>query len=517
MLNITKEMDFIMKKAVVKVDRDFYIGVTDKRIYGSFVEHIGRCVYGGIYDPIYSDSDDMGFRRDVLELTKELDISVVRYPGGNFVSGYNWEDGIGPKDKRPKRSELAWLATETNEIGTDEFTEWCRRANTKPMMAVNLGTGGPDTARNIVEYCNRSSGTYWSDLRIQNGYEIPHDIKLWCLGNEMDGSWQIGHKKAEEYARIALEAGKVMKLVDPEIELVACGSSSMGMPTFGHWETTVLEEVYDICDYISLHIYFGNRDDDLPNFLAKSVEMDSFINTVVSICDYIKGKNRKKKTINLSFDEWNIWYHSTDKIEAYMKNRSWDIAPAFNEDIYNFEDALLFGSMILSLLRRADRVKIACLAQLVNVIAPIITVTGGGSYKQSIYYPFLHASKFGRGKVLQTLVECDKYDSKDFCDVPILDTLAVENEENNELTVFAVNKDVNNDILASFSLHEYEDYEPIEFIVLHNGDGKAFNSVKKPDMVVPLSKSPPKMDNGILEVQFSKLSWNVLRIKKKGN
>ena len=503
-----------MKKAAVKVERDFFIGVTDKRIYGSFVEHIGRCVYGGIYDPSCPDCDELGFRKDVIEMTKELDVPIVRYPGGNFVSGYNWEDGIGPRDERPKRSELAWFATETNEIGTDEFIQWCRRANTEAMMAVNLGTRGVDAARNLVEYCNHSSGTYWSDLRRQNGYNDPHGIKVWCLGNEMDGPWQIGHKTAKEYSRIALEAGKAMKWVDPTIELVACGSSHMRMPTFGQWEATVLEEAYDVADYISLHIYFDNVEDNLANFLAKSVEMDDFINTVVSICDYVKGKKRQKKTINLSFDEWNVWYHSTEANEAYMKSRTWDVAPAFNEDIYNFEDALLFGSMILSLLRRADRVKMACLAQLVNVIAPIITVTGGGSYKQSIYYPFLHASRYGRGRVLRTLTECDKYDSKDYTDVPVLDSIVVENEERGELTIFAVNKDLTEDILTKFTLREYESYKPIEHILLHHEEGKASNSMEQPDVVVPVSRSLAKMDDGVLEVVLPKLSWNVLRFKR---
>jgi len=503
-----------MKKAKVILDKDFFVGITDKRIFGSFVEHIGRCVYGGIYDPTCRDSDELGFRKDVIAMTKELGIPVVRYPGGNFVSGYNWEDGIGSKDMRPRRAEQAWFAVETNEVGTDEFAEWCRRADTEAMMAVNLGTRGPDAARDMVEYCNHPSGTAWSDLRIKNGYKEPHKIKLWCLGNEMDGTWQIGHKTAEEYARIATEAGKVMKWADPSIELVACGSSNARMSTFGKWEATVLDEAYDVSDYISLHIYFDNIEDNLPNFLAKSVEMDDYINTVVSICDYIKGKKKVKKDINLSFDEWNVWYHAFPDNEAYIKRREWEVGPAFNEDIYNFEDALLFGSMMLSLLRRADRVKIACLAQLVNVIAPFMTVNGGGSYKQSIYYPFLHASTYGRGKVLRTLTECCKYDSKDYTDVPVLDTLAVENEEKGELTIFAVTKDTEEDILTNFSLREYEGYKPIEHIVLQNTNLKAVNSIEKPDVVIPETKPVPKMDNGTLEVLFPKLSWNVLRLKK---
>ena len=502
-----------MKKAKVILDRDFYIGRTDDRIFGSFVEHLGRCVYGGIYDPACPDSDDMGFRKDVIAMTKELGVSMVRYPGGNFVSGYKWEDGIGPRGERPCCTDLAWFTVENNGIGVDEFIEWSRRAGVAPMMAINLGTRGMDAARNLVEYCNHPSGTRWSDLRVKNGAHAPHGIKLWCLGNEMDGPWQIGHKTAAEYGRVAHEAGKVMKWVDPAIELVACGSSNSKMPTFGEWEATVLDEAYDIADYISLHIYFSNAEDNLPNFLAKSTEMDSFIETVISICDYVKARKKSKKQINLSFDEWNVWYHSR---EADKKNKRWQIAPPILEDIYNFEDALLFGSMIMSLLRHADRVKIACLAQLVNVIAPIMTATGGGSYRQPIFYPFMHASNYGRGKVLRTVAECGKYDSSEYADVPVLDTVAVENEENEELTIFAVTKDMDDDILAHVSLREYGGYEPVGHIALQCGDGKAVNSFERPDAVSPVVKPLPKIENGATDVLLPRLSWNVLRFKKRG-
>ena len=500
-----------MKKATVKLDKDFVIGKIDDRIYGNFVEHIGRCVYGGIYDPTAPCADEMGFRKDILDITRELRVPMVRYPGGNFVSGYNWEDGIGPKAQRPKRTELAWNSIETNAFGTDEFMEWCKRAGTQPMMAVNLGTGGVDRARNMVEYCNHPNGTHWSDLRKRNGTQNPHDVKLWCLGNEMDGPWQIGHKTAQEYGRIAHEAGKAMKWVDPSIELVACGSSNMRMPTFGDWESTVLDEAYNIADYVSLHIYFSNLSNDLPNFLAKSVEMDAFIESVIAICDYIKGKKHGKKTINLSFDEWNVWYHSLADNE---KQEPWQVAPACNEDIYTFEDALVVGSMLLSLLRHSDRVKVACMAQLVNIIAPIMTVTGGGSWKQSIYYPYYHASVFGRGTALRTLVESPKYDSKDYTDVPVLDTIAVANEESETLTLFAINKDLHEDMLASYGLRDFEGYRMVEHIVLRNEDLKAFNTLENTNAVAPVTFPVTQPDNDVLEMVFPKLSWNVVRLKK---
>jgi alpha-N-arabinofuranosidase len=298
------------EKATIVLNRNLRIGEIDPRLFGSFVEHLGRCVYGGIYEPGHPEADAEGFREDVIELVKELDVSLVRYPGGNFVSGYNWEDGVGPREERPRRVELAWKVIESNQMGTNEFIQWCRKTGVEPNMAVNLGSRDFDAARNLVEYCNFPKGTYWSDLRRSHGHIEPHGIKLWCLGNEMDGPWQIGHQTAEEYGRIACEAAKVMKWVDPTIELVACGSSSLEMPTYPQWESTVLDHTYEHVDYISLHIYLRNPDGNIPRFLARSLGMDDYIKTVIATCDQIKAKKRSNKTIMLSFDEWNVWYHS---------------------------------------------------------------------------------------------------------------------------------------------------------------------------------------------------------------
>ena len=223
-----------MKYAKLTLSSDFTKGIIDKRIYGSFVEHLGRCVYGGIYEPGHPEADENGFRLDVMKLIQELQVPVVRYPGGNFVSGYNWEDGIGPKESRPRRLELAWGTLEPNTFGTDEFMAWCKKTGTEPMMAVNLGTRGPDEARQLVEYCNHPGGTYLSDLRKKYGSVLPYNVKLWCLGNEMDGPWQMGSKTAVEYGRTAYEAAKLMKWVDPSIETVLCGSSGWHMKTFGN-------------------------------------------------------------------------------------------------------------------------------------------------------------------------------------------------------------------------------------------------------------------------------------------
>lgn len=501
-----------MRNAKMILDKDFVVGKVDKRIYGSFIEHLGRAVYEGIYEPGHQQADEMGFRRDVIELVKELQVPIVRYPGGNFVSGYHWEDGAGPRDQRPKRTELAWATIETNEIGINEFVEWAKRAQTEVMMAVNLGTGGAEAARNLVEYCNHPHGTYWSELRKSHGYENPHNIKVWCLGNEMDGPWQIGHKTAEEYGRTACEAAKVMKWLDPSIELVACGSSGSGMPTFPQWEATVLEHTYDHVDYISLHTYYGNHDNNTANFLARSLDMDTFIKSVVSTCDFVKAKKRGKKTIHLSFDEWNVWYHSN---EADKKIPRWSVAPPQLEDTYTFEDALLVGSMLITLLKHADRVKMACLAQLVNVIAPIMTQKNGPAWRQTIFYPYMHASVLGRGTVLNTVISSPKYDSKDFTDVPVLDAVAVENEEKEELVIFAVNKDMEDSLLLECSLRQYGQYKAEQHIVLEEDTLKAVNSINQPNTVMPRIKSGSvELKDGILFAKLSKLSWNVIRLQR---
>lgn len=502
-----------MKKAFVILDKDYVIGEIDSRIYGSFVEHLGRCVYGGIYEPGHKTADEEGFRGDVMNLVRGLDVTVARYPGGNFVSGFNWEDSIGPKEHRPARLDLAWFTTETNEFGLHEFVSWCRKVDTSPMYSINLGTRGVDAARNIVEYTNHKGGSYWSDLRRKNGAEEPFNIKLWCLGNEMDGPWQIAHKTAWEYGRIANEAGKVMKWVDPSIELVACGSSHSDMPTFGDWELQVLEECYDTIDYISLHRYYGNPTNDTPGFLARTMDMDDFIKTVIAICDTVKGKKHSKKKINLSFDEWNVWYHSNEQDKEITKRDKWGRALPLLEDEYNFEDALLVGSMLMTLIRNSDRVKIACMAQLVNVIAPIMTQNGGAAWAQTIYYPFMHASKYGRGKALKALVSSPKYDCVDYTDVPYIDAAAVLCDDGS-VNLFCVNRDMNEDYTLEMDLRSFEDLSFDEHITMHHDDVKAVNTAENPDNVVPSKGPGGTFDNGRFTAVIPALSWNVLRFSK---
>lgn len=497
-----------MKKASLILDRNYVVGPVDRRLFGSFIEHLGRAVYGGIYEPGHPEADEQGFRRDVLSLVKRLNVPVVRYPGGNFVSGFRWEDSVGPRENRPKRLDLAWMTTETNEVGIHEFADWAKKADTEIMYAVNLGTRGPDDARNVVEYLNHPSGSLYSDMRIKNGRRDPFGVKLFCLGNEMDGPWQMGAKTAEEYARTACEAAKLMKWVDPSIELVACGSSSSRMPTFGDWEYKVLSECYDHVDYVSLHRYYGNPDGNTEDFLASTMDLDEFIKTVVSICDAVKGKKHAKKRVNLSFDEWNVWYHSHKQDKELKKRDKWGRALPLLEDVYNFEDALLVGLMLITFLRNADRVKIACMAQLVNVIAPIMTRNGGGAWAQTIFYPMMHASALGRGESLTPRIECERRDTRHYTDVPMVDAAATV-DENGGVTIFAVNRDLTEDACLSVDLRAFKSFTRMKQTTLHHDDVNAVNTELAPNTVAPTQHPEAPFT---CEIRLGRASWNVIQL-----
>lgn len=490
-------------KAKVSIDLSKTISKIDDRIYSSFIEHLGRAVYGGIYEPGHETADDMGFRQDVLKLIKELKVPMVRYPGGNFVSGYNWEDGTGDKALRPKKMELAWNSIETNEVGIDEFQEWAKRAESDVMMAVNLGTRGADDARNIVEYCNSKTDTYYANKRRENGFEDPFGIKVWCLGNEMDGDWQIGTKRPKEYARLACETAKLMKMVDPSIELVACGSSGPFMETFGEWEETVLREAYEHLDYISLHSYYGNPDNNSQEYLGSAAIMDKFIRDVVDICDKVKAEKKSEKQINLSFDEWNVWFHSN---EQDKKQEPWQIAPPLLEDMYNLEDSIVVGDLMITLLKHSDRVKIACLAQLVNVIAPIMTVTGGGVWKQTIFYPFMYTSVNGRGSALETEVVSDTFTEGKAEKVANVDAVAVLSEDEKTISLFAVNRKLGED--AELDLSGFEGFKLESHVSMEGDDLKAGNSMETPDNVTPVTHEVG--DSIVLKGG----SWNFLKFTR---
>lgn len=502
------------RKAKMMIDKSFRIARIDDRIYGSFIEHLGRAVYDGIYQPGHPLSNEDGFRKDVIDLVKELNVPIVRYPGGNFVSSFCWEDSVGPVEERPARLELAWRSLEKNEVGLHEFHKWAKAAGTEVMMAVNLGTRGISDACNLLEYCNHPGGTRYSDLRIKHGQKEPYGFKTWCLGNEMDGPWQVGHKTMDEYGRLAEETARAMKLIDPSIEFVVCGSSNQQMPTFAKWEDCVLSHTYEYADYLSLHSYYGNRSGDSNDYLAKSDDMDDFIHTIVATCDYVKAKKRSKKQMYLSFDEWNVWYHSNEADDDTTNNHPWQVAPSLLEDIYNFEDALLVGLMLIVLLKHSDRVKMACLAQLVNVIAPIMTdPKGGASWRQTIFYPFLHASKYGRGIALVPVMDSPVHDTSKHGEVTDVEAVAVYSEEKEEVTIFAVNRNLQEDVLLTTDVRSFEGYSLAEHLVLENPDLKAANSSKE-EKVAPVVTDRTVLEDGTLTSKLHKASWNVIRLKK---
>ncbi|MDX1931659.1 MAG: alpha-N-arabinofuranosidase [Capsulimonadales bacterium] len=499
-----------MKNVTLTLDKDFTIAEVDPRLFGGFVEHLGRHIYTGIYEPGHPTADEQGWRQDVIELTRELRMPIMRYPGGNFVSGYRWEDGVGPVDQRPARLDLAWGAKEPNTIGTNEFADWCKKVGTEPMMAVNLGTRGPAEAQALVEYCNHPGGTYWSDWRKSHGWAEPHNIRVWCLGNEMDGPWQMGARTATEYGRVANEAAKMMKWTDPTIETVLCGSSGRGMRTFGKWEWEALHEAYDHTDYLSLHTYYGNRENDTPAFLAEPDNMSDFIRESIALCDGVKASRKAKKRIDLSFDEWNVWFHSHGQ---ESNSEKWSVGRPILEDIYTMEDALVVGGMLITLLSHADRVRIGCIAQVVNVIGPIMTEPNGRAWRQTIFHPFAQASAFGRGTVLQSVVKSPVYDSKVREKVDIVRIASVLNDDG--LTIFAVNRDpAGEPVTLSGILRGIGAPISAEQMTLTHADLKATNSAGEPNKVAPRSaEQPPSTSEQGLTAVLPPFSWNVLRVR----
>lgn len=468
-----------------------------------------------IWQPGHPTADEDGFRRDVLDLVRELQVPIVRYPGGNFVSNFYWEDSVGPVEDRPKRLELAWRSTEPNYIGINEFAKWAKKADTQIMQAVNLGTRGIEAACNLLEYMQPPVRHQIQRPALSStASKTRTTSRSGASAMKWTAPWQTGHKTADEYGHLADETAKAMKQIDPSIELVLCGSSSTGMPTFPEWENTALSWAYDSVDYISLHQYYGNRFNDTANFLAQSDDMDHFIRTVISTCDFVKAKKRAKKNINLSFDEWNVWFHADATDADTMKNRPWQIAPHLLEDHYDFEDALLVGLMLITLMKHSDRVKMACMAQLVNVIAPIMTEENGPAWCQTIYYPLLHASKYGRGIALQPVLTSTKHDTIDFTDVTDVESIAVWNDEKDEVTVFAVNRSLTDDIVLDLDLRSFGDYRLAEHIVLENPDMKAVNTAEHSAVTPKLHTDRTEKDGNFYKANLTTTSWNVLRFVK---
>ncbi|WP_248242636.1 arabinosylfuranosidase ArfA [Microbacterium kunmingense] len=501
-----------MIRAHLTIDPHFTVGPINRRLFGSFVEHLGRCVYDGIYEPGHPAADAEGFRTDVIELVRELGVSTIRYPGGNFVSGYRWEDGVGPREERPRRLDLAWHSTETNEIGLDEFASWMKKVDGELMYAVNLGTRGVLEALDVLEYANLRAGTRLSDQRVANGHPEPHDIRMWCLGNEMDGPWQLGYSTAENYARLAATTARAMRQFDPDLELVVCGSSGAGMPTFGEWERIVLEETYENVDYISCHAYYEPEGDDLGSFLASGVDMDRFIEAVVATADHVKALKRSDKTIDISFDEWNVWYQSRyNDVDKITDVADWPVAPRLLEDRYSVLDAVVFGSLMISLIRHADRVTSASLAQLVNVIAPIMTEPGGPAWRQTTFYPFSLTSQLARGIALELKLDSPTYQTSKFGEVPVVDAVATHDPDSDAITVFAVNRSTTDAVTLDIDAAALgKGIASAAATSVFDDDIHAANTLEQPDRVTPKANDSVTVADGVVSVTLPPCSWTVL-------
>jgi alpha-L-arabinofuranosidase len=465
----------------------------NRRLFGAFLEHLGRSIYTGVYDPGNPLSDARGFRTDAIREVKELNVPIIRYPGGNFVSGYNWLDGVGPKKDRPTVLERAWNSIETNQFGTNDFMDWAKAVGTEPLLGFNLGTGTSEMAVAYIEYCNFAKGTKWSELRRSHGYDQPHKVKYWCLGNEMDGPWQIGRLTAREYGRKARDIAQQARVIDEDVQLIACGSSSTSMPTYLHWDREVLEECFDQVDGISLHNYYGNEPPlsggKSERFLAHNLDMERQIREIIAVADLVQAQYRSPKKLWLSFDEWNVWYRARTHEHLDGKGK---FAPKLLEEVYNLEDAMLTGGFLNTLMRQSERVRVACIAQIVNVIAPLVT-NEKGILRQSTYYPYQMVLKYAHGRMLDMQVECETYPISatglraDFArneNVPFLDVAATYDAKEKRAAVFVLNRDLSNERELALN---FEDITPSRVLAAETVTGtdlKAFNTFENPNKVV---------------------------------
>ncbi|MFV0429488.1 MAG: alpha-N-arabinofuranosidase [Arachnia sp.] len=491
----------------ITIDPAFRVGPVRRRTFGSFLEHLGRAIYTGIYEPGHPESDESGFRSDVLELVRQLGVSTLRYPGGNFVSGYRWEDGIGPAEDRPRRLDLAWHSMDPNTVGTDEISAWAAKASVEPILAVNLGTRGVQEALDILEYCNVSADSHFADLRRANGRQDPYRVKLWCLGNEMDGPWQIGHKTAAEYGRIAAETARAMRMIDPALELIACGSSSRAMPTFGEWEREVLTECWDYVDMVSAHAYYWEDSLGLQEFLVSAEDMDRFIDSVAATVAAVGAARKSDKRIGISFDEWNVWYQDRSRTEIPVGD-DWPVAPRLLEDNYSVADAVVVGNLLISLLRHTDQVWSANLAQLVNVIAPIMAEPGGKAWKQTSFHPFALTAAHATGDVLRVAIDSPLIDSAAFGPVTAIDAVATWDDDRG--SVFMVNRHESDSITVNLRVPQQA--TATQALTYHHEDPRWQASAADDTTVTPRINQTLMTSGDTITIELPPISWSVVTL-----
>ena len=486
-------------KARVKIDTERVIADIDPKIYGNFIEHLGRCIEGGVFEEKSPLSDADGYRRDVLEAVRKLNVTVLRWPGGNFSSNYMWKDGIGPRDQRPPRLEMAWGTVESNRFGTHEFLRYIEMLGaTEPYICANLGTGTWTDAQQWVEYCNSSEDTEMTRLRRRNGRRDPWKVTYWGLGNEMDGPWQMGHRSAEDYGKFALEAAKLMKWTDPKVKLIAAGSSNFG-PTadWTGWNRTVLDYLKHHVDYLSLHRYVGNSDNDYYDFLASSLDLSDKIETAEGIIRAsLSGEPRDRK-IYIAFDEWNVWYRARGNSQRGRR---------ILEEHYNLEDALVVATFLNAFVNHSHIVKIANMAQLVNVIAPIFT-NEKGLYLQTIYYPLQLFANNTKGKALELLVDSPRYKSKRFDGVSYLDVSA--GYDNGSLVLNVVNRHKDQPVEVDFVAEDKSFSGPFAVTEVNGPDLKSENNFDS--ATVRPKESSVTAERNSLKLRLAPHSYTMLK------
>ena len=500
-----------MLQASAVIDRGHVVAPVKRRLFGSFVEHLGRCVYTGIYEPGHPTADANGFRSDVAELIRELGVTTVRYPGGNFVSGYRWEDGVGPRSERPTRLNLAWHSTETNEFGLNEFIDWTRVVGAEPMLAFNLGTRGILEALDLLEYSNHPGGTRLSDARIAHGAAQPHDVRLWCLGNEPDGPWQLGHMTASEYGRLAAETGRAIRQFDPTLELVVAGSTADFLPGAAEWDETVLSAAYEFSDLVSLHFYFEEAASDLGSFLASGVDLERSINRLLATADRVAAAQGIDRKLAISLDEWGIWRRKPGA-PLGPTHTGWPKAPPIGEEPYAVVDAVVAGSLLISILKHADRIGCACQSLLVNAGAPIRTEPGGGAWRESIFHPMGLTARHARGDVVPVSLTGPELATTKYGSVASVDAAATL-DETGVLALFVVNRSPDEPVELSIDLGSDAPASLIEELVLADPDPYAVNTCLDPERVVPRRGLAATISGNRLTTTLEPASWTMLRVE----
>ena len=503
-MTTSPSLDDTVHEAQVDLHTQHRVGAIDERIFSGFLEHMGRAVYEGVFDPGSPLSDERGFRRDVIDALAALRMPMVRYPGGNFVSNYDWRDGVGPLDQRPRRPDFAWRSIETNRFGTDEFMSWCQEVRTEPMMAVNLGTAGPKEAAELLEYCNLPTGTSIADERAANGHPEPYKVKMWCLGNEMDAPWQAGHVSAATYAERASAAGALMKGIDPTIETVACGSSTNWLPTYPEWDRIIVEECWNHIDYISAHHYSRNDDDDTASFLGQGVELDAIITQYRGLLDHVFALKRSFNRVHVSFDEWNVWYREMPTLGDFQE------APHLLEETYNLQDALVCAQYLHAFLRHADVVKVACIAQIVNVIAPILT-RPDGLLVQTIYWPFRMLRDAATGDALRVAIRAPEMKTSRRGDIPVIDVAATFDDQTGTGSVSLVNRDANKPVDVQLRISDR--VMTIASATVLHAHPKAQNDWDSPNTVAPTDLAVFSHDDGTLRFRLPAPAHAVLQLR----